>query len=30
MVAITTIVTPIWLKIGYRKEEIQSRLKDGK
>ena len=30
MVATTTIVTPIWLKIAYRKEEIQSRLKDGK
>ena len=30
MVAITTIITPIWLKIAYRKEEIQSRLKDGK
>ena len=29
MVATTTIVTPIWLKITYRKEEIQSRLKDG-
>ena len=30
MVATTTIVTPIWLKIAYRKEEVQSRLKDGK
>jgi Kef-type K+ transport system membrane component KefB len=30
MVAITTIITPIWLKIAYRKEEIQSRLRDGK
>ena len=30
MVATTTIVTPIWLKIAYRKEEIQYRLKDGK
>ena len=30
MVAITTIITPVWLKIVYRKEEVQSRLKDGK
>ena len=30
MIATTTIVTPIWLKIAYRKEEIQSRLRDGK
>jgi Kef-type K+ transport system membrane component KefB len=30
MVATTTIVTPIWLKIAYRKEEVQYRLKDGK
>ena len=30
MIATTTIVTPIWLKIAYRKEEIHSRLRDGK
>ena len=30
MVAITTIITPVWLKIAYKKEEVLSGHKDNK
>jgi len=30
MVAITTIITPVWLKIAYKKEEVLSGHKDSK
>ena len=30
MVAITTIITPVWLKIAYKKEEALSEHKDSK
>ena len=30
MVAVTTIITPVWLKIAYQKEDVLSRHKNSK